>query len=124
MRKTLISAALAAALFAGPGTAAAADGFAASRPDTGASFAALSGVTAEAMSAAEMDAVEGLGFITFVCPTCIVGPAMKVLSLSTTFTSSLISGGIKFEHGGCPGSTCGNAGRLDGWTGDPLPRGF
>ncbi len=59
MRKTLILAALAAALFAGPGTAAAADGFAASRPDTGASFAALSGVPAEAMSAAEMDAVEG-----------------------------------------------------------------
>ena len=91
---------------------------------TGEGFAALSGVPAEALSAAEMDAVEGLGFITFVCPTCIVGPAMKVLSLSTTFTSSLISGGIKFEHGGCPGSTCGNAGRLDGWTGDPLPRGF
>ncbi len=91
---------------------------------TGASFAALSGVPAEAMSAAEMDAVEGLGFITFVCPTCIVGPAMKVLTLSTKFTSSLISGGIKFEHGGCAGVSCGNAGRLDGWTGDPLPRGF
>ena len=87
-------------------------------------FAALAGVPAEALSAAEMDAVEGLGLITFVCPICVVTPSMKVLTLSTTFTSSLISGGIKFEHGGCAGVSCGDAGRLDGWHGDPLPRGF
>ncbi len=85
MRKTLILAALAAALFAGPGTAAAADGFAASRPDTGASFAALSGVPAEAMSAAEMDAVEGRLL------TLRFSPSLSFSSRTGTTTLSLTS---------------------------------
>ncbi len=120
IKSILVTSAVVLGMSAGPALAAGA----LSPEATGEGFAALAGVPAEALSAAEMDAVEGLGFITFVCPTCIVGPAMKVLTLDTKFTSSLISGGIKFEHGGCAGSTCGNAGRLDGWTGDPLPRGF
>ena len=109
MRNSLILAALAAALFAGPGTAAAADVFATSRPDTGASFAALSGVTAEAMSAAEMAAVEGRALR--VSGSTTDGIRIQFLTL----TGSDLGRGLGFPHPRCPGSPCGTAERLFGW---------
>ena len=116
MRKTLISAALAAALFAGPGTAAATDGFAASRPDTGASFAALSGVPAEAMSAEEMAAVEGRVFVTRVSLPAVQMNGFTSLSTSTSFFGRFsFSTGLSVPHPVCSLSTCGNGGKLTGW---------
>ncbi len=113
MRNSLILAALAAALFAGP---AAADGFAASRPDTGASFAALSGVPAEAMSAGEMAAVEGRVFVTRVSLPAVQMSGFTDLSTSTSFFGRFsFSTGLAVPHPVCPFSTCGNGGKLTGW---------
>ena len=93
-------------------------------------FATLGGVTAETMLPAEMEQVVGSFFtIFFVSPTTISGKTTLTLDegiVADNGAGLVGENGIKFFHGGCAagsGRVCG-AGRLDGWTGDPLPRGF
>ncbi len=125
MRKSLILAALAAALFAGPGTAAAADGFAASRPDTFASFAALSGVTAEALSTAEMAAVEGQGETLLFRPSLSISSRTGFTTLSLTSRDIITSDSSDLSFtAACPAScphpkwseTSNPPGRFTGWS--------
>lgn len=89
-------------------------------------FSTLADVPGRALSGTEMKAVVG---------TQIEVPNLKItfsaadaLSLETKDTGSDLDAdiGVRFFHGGCPATTCGNGGQLIGWKGDgePLPRGF
>ncbi len=78
-------------------------------------FAVLDGVAAEPLTAHEMDIVQGTAVFSIISMNGI-----QDLTL-TSFGSSILF----FQHGGCPApETCGVGGKLSGWTGDPLPRGF
>ncbi len=117
-----ILAGVAIALAASVGTASAADGFATSRPDTGASFAALSGVPAEAMSAEEMAAVEGQGETLLFRPSLSFSSRTGITELSliskevTTSDSSDLSFNLTLPHPVFP-STSNRPGRFTGWCG-------
>ncbi len=78
---------------------------------TGASFAALSGVTAEAMSAAEMAAVEGRALR--VSSTSLGG---GFTTLSTNSTSRFnLGGGLSVPHPVFASPTSNPPGRFTGW---------
>ena len=78
-------------------------------------FAVLDGIPAEPLNAEEMAAVEGRVFVRRVVSASSFGSNTLTLSTSSrgSSSSSLLTG-IAFPHR-CPGTPCGQGGRLTGW---------
>ena len=78
-------------------------------------FSSINGIPAEALTEAEMDIVQGTAVFSVIHMSGITDLTL------TSFGSSILF----FQHGGCPApETCGVGGKLSGWTGNQLPRGF
>ena len=79
-------------------------------------FAVLDGIQAEPLNTEEMAAVEGRVFVTRVDSESSLGSNTLTLSTSSRgSSSSSLETGAAFPHGACPGSPCGQGGRLTGW---------